>query len=217
MSFRRMAAWFGVAFVAVNVIGFALGGSPPAPEDGPAEIVRYIEDGGSTLKVGLLVSGLGMLLFLVYIAGFVAMVRSGDRARGEAYGLVVLLAAVLAAGLASVGLLANAVLALRGVSSLEPATTRLTWDLSMVAYGLGMTFVVPLGLASAVAVLQRGLLPRWFGYLSVVVGVLGFSGFASVVYGSNLSSLAFAGYAGLLVWVLAGAVALLREAEPQVA
>lgn len=217
MSYRRMAAWSAIGFVILNVAGFALGGSPPGPEDGPGAIAEYIDDGGTTLKAGLAVSALATLLFIPFIAGLVAAIRAGDRDRGEAYGLVVLIAAVLAGAFAGVGMLANAALALRGGTALDAPTTRLAWDLSMIAYGISMTFVVPLGLATAAAVLQRGILPRWFGTLSAVVGVVALSGFFSIVSGSTLSSLAFLGYAGLLVWTLAAGTAMLREPDPVVA
>ncbi|OFW66253.1 MAG: hypothetical protein A2Z12_05630 [Actinobacteria bacterium RBG_16_68_21] len=211
MSFRRMAGWAGVAFVAFNLVAFFVWGTPPDAEAPASEVAKYLADGGNAYKFGIVMAGLAMIFMVPFIAGFLIPFFRSDREHGEGYGVVVLGGILVSGAMYGVAIAANAALTLRGGFELDAATTRILWDFQYTAYAAAILAVPIFAGGAAIAIGKRGVMPAWFGYLSWVVALAGFTGIAGLVSGSGIGLLTLAGYVGLLLWTLAGGIALLRE------
>ncbi|HEX9977890.1 MAG TPA: hypothetical protein VGB41_04595 [Acidimicrobiia bacterium] len=211
MGFRKMAGWAGVMFVVLNVVAFFIWGTPPDADAPASEVAKYLADGGNTYKFGIGLSGIAVIFAVPFIAGFLIPFFRSDREHGEGYGVVVLGGFLVSGALYVVAVAVNAALALRGGFELDAATTRALWDLQYTAYALAILAVPIFAGGAARAIGKRGVMPAWFGYLSWVVALLGFTGIAGTVSGSGIGMLALAGYVGLLLWVLVAGIVLLRD------
>ncbi len=210
MGFRKTAAWFGIGFVLLEAAGYVLWGAPPATEAPASEIAAFFADAGIAPKVGAVLNALAYALAVPFIAGFVLPLVKNDREHGEGYGWVVFGGFLVTGATALVGLSGSFAQVLRGDVELDAATARAVSDLSSMAYGLAVVFMLVWAGATAVAVFKRGVMPRWFGALSALVALGGVSGIVSVV-SAGLGWVMAVGLVLLVVWVLAASVAMLRE------
>jgi len=211
VSFRKMAGWAGVLFVVFNMVAFFIWGTPPSADAPASEVATYLADGGNTYKFGVALTGIATIFMVVFIAGFLVPFFRSDREHGEGYGVMVLGGILVSGAMYVVAIAANAALVLRGGFELDAATTRALWDFQYVAYALAILAVPIFAGGAAMAIGKRSVMPAWFGYFSWVVALLGFTGVAGTVSGSNIGMLTLAGYLGLLLWTLAGGIVLLRD------
>jgi hypothetical protein len=210
MGFARTAACFGIGFVVLEVAGFVLWGSPPGTDAPASEITRYFADAGSVPKIGSVLNALAYALAVPFIVGFVVPFLKKDREHGEGYGWVVFGGFLVTGATALVGLSASFVQVLRGGAELDAATTRAVSDLSNMAYGLAILFMVVWAGGAAVAIFKRRVMPQWFGILSVLVALGGITGIVSVV-STGLGMVIVVGFVLLVLWVLAASVIMLRR------
>jgi hypothetical protein len=172
----RFGPLSGVVFVVLMVAGFVIAGSSPDPDAGSAKIARYLHDSSNYDKnVAAFFVLLAAMLFLL---GFFAALRSrlgqagrssgaGDLAFGAGVACTVFL--VLAIALFVAPLIA-AHDAPRHV--LEPGIYRLTQDLGYMIWVASVVVASLAVWATAAVTLQTRALPRWFGWFSVVIGVI---------------------------------------------
>ncbi len=210
MGFGRTAACFGIGFVVLEVAGFVLWGSPPATGASASEIIRYFAEAGSSPKIGTVLNALAYTLAMPFIVGFVLPFLKKDREYGEGYGWLVFGGFLVTGATALVGLSASFAQVLRGGAQLDAATIRALSDLSNMAYGLAILFMVVWAGAAAVAVFRRRVMPRWFGIFSVLAALGGFTGIVSVA-STRLGMVIDVGFVLLVLWVLGASVAMLRE------
>jgi hypothetical protein len=207
-GWERYAPLTGVLFVIFTVAGILVGMSD-APEDFPAkisEIVEYYQDDPGMIMLG---SWLGLVggFFLLWFGG---SLRAHLRDAGqERLGTVAFGGAVAAA---SVGLLidtANVAAAFRADEddTIDPATATALYDFANTAIGgaLPIAMAVFVG-ATGIAALRSGALPRWLGFVSLVI-VLGLLTF--------FIAWAFTGVG--LLWVLVVSIMLFRAQTPAAA
>jgi hypothetical protein len=210
----RLPALAGFAFVAATVVCIGLSAGGPTPGDSASELATSLSssDFADRMRTAALLYGVGAAAFVVFLVGLAQRVRHVVRrlaaARPDRSGLV------LPAGMVVIGLeLVSAALI-----AAYPETVRLfgaanATDVSValviqtvswwVAEYAGLVAVVMMA-ATGVAGVRNGSLPRWFGWMSLATAVL--SLVASVV---NLAPIA------LIVWTLAGSIALLSSpSEP---
>lgn len=211
MSFRKMAGWAGVLFVVLNVVAFAMFGTPPDADAPASEVAAYVVDGGNAYKVGIALTGIATIFMALFIAGFLVPFFRSDREHGEGYGVVVLSGALLAGAVSTVGLAAGAVLALREGAELDAATTRALWDLQYIGYGLAILAVPIFAGGAAMAIRKRGVMASWFGAVSWLVAIAGFTGIASIVSGAGIAMLTLVGFLAMMVWILAAGIVLIRD------
>jgi hypothetical protein len=211
MGFRRTAACFGIGFVVFEVAGYVLWGSPPGTGDSAAQIARYFADAGSLPKIGSVLNAVAYVLAVPFIAGFILPLLEKDREHGESYGWLVIGGFLVTGATALVGLSASFAQVLRGGAELDAAATRAVSDVSNMAYGLAIFFMVLWAGAAALATLKRRVMPRWFGMFSVLAALGGISGIITVV-STRLGMAIEVGFVLLVLWVLAASVVMLREA-----
>lgn len=169
VALDRMAPLTGMAFLALLIASFIVGGAPPEVGDPPRTVVAFWRDHENAQIVAALLGG-AAAVFLVWFGGVVqTRLRGSERGSGRlattAFGGFVLAAA---GGLALSGLQFTAAHTAGKVPAAVTQTLSvLNKDFFLLLDG-GVVIVV---FATAAAILRGGALPRWFGYLSLVVGV----------------------------------------------
>lgn len=188
----------GVAFVVLMVIGAILGGEPPDVTSPVEEIVDYYSDDSGTITAGAITLGLGTI-FLVFFAG--ALSSAVRRAQGELRTLPVLV--IVGAGVFATGIAIDTTITLalaQAVDDIEPLavqTLQAFWDYDFMAIAVGaIVFFV----STSIAIIQTGLLARWFAWLGILAAIL------------MLTPIFWVGFIAAGLWILAASVTLtLRE------
>jgi hypothetical protein len=211
-SAGRLAAVAGVGFVVLNLAGGVIHGSEPDPTASVAAITAFYRHHHSAIIGSLLVGAIASL-FLLLVAVVVAdRLRAADRRLAAA---VVL--ASFAAGMAA-SILSGAVeigLAQTAVHTSNPSFVRGAYSWVVT---LNTSPYLFLALASLAIVLGgRGVLPRWFLWVNVLVAVLTLLGGIAVgtsgFFASNDGgAIVFAGLA-LYVWALTAGWILWRRPQ----
>jgi hypothetical protein len=180
MTFRwweRWGAGLGVVAIAFWVISFAVGGSSPSTDDSNAKIASwYVSHSHQTRQIiGFFVFLAGVLLFF----GFLAALR-GRLVVAEG-GPAWLTALAYAAGVASAVLWIVAISLFTAPafmvndtkpSNLDPNTFRMISDLGYQVWVAAVIVGAVLVWATSAIALRARILPRWFGWLGVIVGVI---------------------------------------------
>ena len=200
-TWTRRAPWAGVAFLVLAAAGNALQGSTPALHGDTEAVAEFYTDKGTAIAVGMMLS----LVSVFFLAWFLGSLRRHLAAAEGPDGWVTPVA--WAGGVATAALLA-AGFALNSAGALRARETGISGDVAAVFYdaslaltGLAASLTMAVLLsATAVVTLQSGTLPRWFGWTSAVLAVIGI-----VTPVSFVLSLLFP------LWVAVAAVLLARH------
>ncbi len=217
MSFRKMAGFAGLAFVVLFVTSsFVYGGEPlldwATPTAGVEQIAgRIFEHGsGSYLLAGAL-RAFGAVALIPFAAGFAMPFFTSDREHYEGFGVLIVAALVAASTTIGAALAALTTFGL-WVEDLDESSMRALWDLSKAAYAFSILLVIPAAGGAAAAIMRHGMMPRWFGYLSGVVALLGLSAIAGFLeFKGDEPMVVLAGFLGILGWVLTASIVMIRE------
>jgi Domain of unknown function (DUF4386) len=180
MSLEARARWAplaGPVFVALMVLGFIITGDSPAPDDSNSQIASYL---GDDSKYDKNIAGFFFVLAAtLFLVGFFAALRARlAEAEGERGGLAAL---AYGAGIASAVLMVVAIFVFispvfaahdAGRNVLDPGIYRLTQDLGYMLWVASVVVGALTVWATSALALRTGVLPRWFGWAGVVVGVL---------------------------------------------
>jgi hypothetical protein len=216
MSGNRWERWAGLAglvFVGAIVATFFV---PSTPELGvaDAELVTAVGDDARGLAAGVYLLGLAAAAFIVFATGLASRLRSGEGERaGSSIGVV-------ASGVAfsTVMLVASSVtlaLAAAGREGRDAAAVRALFELDEVMF-LPAGFALAVCLLSAAAgILTTRTFPAWLGWAAAVLGAGYLVGLLGVMSsddeGGPLGIVYFFDLLLSMLWILAGAVVLLRE------
>lgn len=208
MEFRRMAGIAGIAMVVLMVGSFVAFGEPPSASASADDIAKYVADSDGFL-IGNALTALGVALMLPFVAGFSAPFLASDRDHGEGFGT--LIAGSLFVSAAGIGIAAAgfAALGLR-IEQFEGGSVRALWDGGNAIYGFSMLMLLPAAGGAAMGIMKHGLLPRWFGYLSVVVALLGLTAIPGFLTDGEGGTAVLGGFLGLLVWILVASILMMR-------
>lgn len=206
MSWERLAALAGLAFVILYVAAFALG-----IEVGPSdrEILDYYGDSSHRARevvAFFLIAGAG-LAFVVFATGLRTLIARAEQETGTLAaftwaGGITCAVLVLAGNAVS---RATAFAAMSDEFQLDPNTRRLVEDVGFLLFASGALAAILLVVAVSLAALRHRVLPRWLGWA-------GFPAAALLTLG-----VAFVGFLVLAVWVLTVSAALaLRRSSARV-
>jgi hypothetical protein len=211
LSARRLGALAGLVAVVLDIAGGVVHGSPPALTATTATITNFYRAHHSAVLTSLIMAAIGFVLLIPWASALAGELR--DAGRQVAAGT--LLASI--AGAAAVSVLCGGfelgVAQAAARRTIDPGFIRGTYMFAASLYPTPYFFVA---LAAATVVLGgRGVLPSWFAWLSVVVGVLNVlgglavrtSGFFALNDGG---AIVLAGLA-LAVWVVAAGWILWRR------
>jgi hypothetical protein len=206
VTWERLAAITGVAFVVLYVAAFGLGIEVGASD---REILDYYADSANRAKevVAFFLIAAAALAFLIFAGSLRSMIARAEQDR-----------AVLAA-LAWSGGIASAVLVLAGNAvsratafaamsddfELDPNLRRLAEDAGFLLFVSGALAAILLVVAVSLAALRHGVLPGWLGWA-------GFPAAALLTL-----AIAFVGFLVLALWVLAVSAALAFRRVPATA
>lgn len=198
---RRTAPLGGLVFLVLAVAGNALQGATPPLHGNPDEVADFYLDKATAIAVGMMLS----LISVFFLAWFLAALREALSLAEGPDGWLSALA--WGGGMATVALLAagfslNSAGALRArESGISPDVAAVFYDSGLALVGLASTVTMAVLLAAtAVVILRTGAMPRWFGWVTAVLAVLGL-----VTPVSFLLSLLFP------LWVAVAAVLLVRS------
>lgn len=203
---RRDPWWIpltGALFLVLLITSFVVGGEPPDADSPAREIVEHYVDNKDAVIVGAMLSGLAASLF-VFFAGYLRKVLR--RAEGE--GGVLSTVALVGAGILATGAAIDATISFalaEAAGEVDPAAVQALqalWDNDFVPMAVGLQVFL---LAAGLSIVRHGALPKWLGWLAVMLGVLA------------VTPAGFVAFMGGALWVLAASVLLalgLRRAEP---
>ena len=166
-----LVALTGAAFVVLVIVAFVVGGEPPtASEDSAQEVVDFYVDNETEQMVGAVLAGLAGTLFVFFGAYLRRLLRAAEGERGMLSAATFAGAIIFATGLAVDGTITFALTDTAG--DIDPAATQALsalWNNDFLPLAMGLQiFLLGLGLS----VLSSAALPKWVGWIAIVLGVL---------------------------------------------
>ena len=171
----------GVAFIVVGIISFIVGGEPKSADEPVKEIVAFYVDNKGSVQAGAFI-GVGASVLLIFFGAYLRRVLRAGAEPGEMLSLVSFIGLVVV----SVGFAIDTTILIalsEAADDVDPVAVQslqALWDNDFVPIMLGvLTFLWATGLS----VIRSGVLPKWLGWVMVVLGILGVTpiGFVSVI------------------------------------
>jgi len=190
----RFAPLTGVVFVVLTIVVFSVGGSTPGDHDRAVKVAAFYaqhHDKHTTLAVILAVAVPFLLLFVSSLrqdlrrAGGTGQLANAAFAGGVVAGAGFALLATVHLALADAGA------SLKTLATTQALNVLDNNDFLPAAAGSGL-----LVFAAGLSVVRHGGLPKWFGWVGVVLGVLTFT------------PAGFFGFLGCGLWILVAAILL---------
>ena len=199
----RFAALTGLAFVILVIVSLAVSGEPPDPaESDVQEIIDFYVDNKSAVFVSSLLEALAATM-LVFFAGYLRdHLRAAEGGGGHWLSSLVLVGAtIIAVGLA-IDATINFALA-ETADDVDPAAVEALsalWSNDFIPIALGTQVLM---LAAGIAVVMHGALPKWLGWIALLLGVL------------SVTPIGFVGVLGAALWIAVVSLLLtLRRPSP---
>ncbi|MDX6223968.1 MAG: hypothetical protein QOJ92_762 [Frankiales bacterium] len=182
------------------IIGVALEGSTPGEKSSGKAVMSYYTDHKNAGLTGVFLTPLLVLLLLLFFSHLRALARGLDGQGGAAPTLMIS-GAVLWAG----GALLGSSLALALVSSSDHGQSQVAQTLNVLSAADWVPFIGGIAvtlIGAGMTVLSTAVLPRWLGWVALVVGVISLAGPGG-----------FLGFFVAPLWMLVAGV-LLSRAQP---
>jgi hypothetical protein len=183
----RFAPLTGVIFIALAVGGGITGGSTPSSGTPGAQVISFYETNQTIEQVSDYLFAFAAVFFLFFAGALHGLLRRNER---TAVLSVVGLggAVVLAAGLAGLAGLAFSLAGNPG--KLDPAAAQALNEIGGAFYIPLAVGAVGFSVASGIAIIRSGLMPRWLGWAAIVIAVV------------SVTPVGWVGLIALAVWVL---------------
>jgi hypothetical protein len=190
----------GVAFVVLAIVAGLIGGEPPDASSPVREIIDHYDDNRGSIWAASFV-GVAAVVLLVFFGAYLrAVLSAAEGPNGMLSALTLVGTAVVAVGLA-IDLTITIALA-EAVDDIEPAAVQALqalWDNDFIPISLGaLIFLISTGLS----IVLHGALPRWLGWIALVLAVIGFT------------PLGFVAFLGAGIWIAIVSVMLALRRRP---
>lgn len=201
---RRIPLVAGTAFTVLVGAGNALQGATPSLHGDAKAVAEFYEARPSLISLGMSLS----LISVFFLAVFLVALRGRIEGVGGSAGFLSAMAwagGVSAMAALTGGFALNALGALRGRADgqIAPESAVVFYEGGLALTGLAATLCLAVLLApTAVAALRYGALPRWLGYLTAALAMLGI-----------ITPISFLLFLLFPLWVLAASIVMFR-AEP---
>ena len=170
----------GVAFIVLVIVSFIVGGEPPDADEPVREIVDFYIDDKDSIQVGAMI-GVGATLLLVFFGAYLRKVLRAGAPEGE------MLSLVSFAGLVVVGvgfaidttILFALAEAADDIDPVGVQALQALWDNDFVPIMLGLLMFL---WATGLAAIRTGALPKWLGWVMILLGVLGLTPIGFVAF-----------------------------------
>jgi hypothetical protein len=189
----------GVAFIALVIIGFAVGGEPPDADQPAQEIVDHYVDNKDSVQAGVFLSAVAAAVFLFFAGYLRKVLRAAEGETGTLPAVALAGATVMATG-AGIDAMISFTLA-ETADNIEPSAVQALqalWDNDFIPFIIGAGVFL---LASGISIVRHGALPRLLGWIGIVLGVL------------TLTPIGFVGFLGGAAWVLVASVIMTLQAR----
>jgi hypothetical protein len=213
-TWDKLAAAGGIVGVVLFIVAGVLYGSPPGVDEDAQSVASFFSDSRGQILTSVFLQGLGVLAVLWFVAALVTAMRDAGESRlaTAAFGAFLLAFAVGGtAAIARAGLAYS--IADEGIDVVLPLYhLTVVFDVFTNILGAGLF------LAVGGATLRTGLFPRWWGWLSVLAGlvqIVGATAWARDGFWSPTGGAAFICFIVFLVWMLVTSTLLtlkMREA-----
>jgi len=171
----------GMGFVLLGIVSFIVGGEPKSADEPVGEIVDYYVDNKDSIQVAAFI-GVAAILLLVFFGAYMRGVLRAAASEREILSLVSFLGlVVIAVGFAIDTTILIALSEAAGdIDPVAAQSLQALWDNDFVPLVLGVLMFL---WATGLAVIRTGALPKWLGWVMVVLGVLGLTpiGFVAAI------------------------------------
>ena len=202
MNRNLIAPLTGIAFIIFAIASiFVGGGEPPNVKDDTAqEIAKHYADNKDEIMLSSILAGIAMTA-LIFFAGYLRKVLSAAAGGASMFpGIVLAGASIMAVGLAIDTTISFALAdAADDVDPVAVQSLQMLWDNDFVPIALGTVVFL---LSAGLAIVETGALPRWLGWVAVVLAIVGLTpvGWAAFLIGA--------------VWIVVVSVLLTMRARP---
>jgi hypothetical protein len=189
----------GVAFIVVVFIGFFVAGEPPEADQPTREIVEHYVDDKDAVQLGALLAVIAGGL-LIFFGNHLRQVLRGAEGRRETVSAVVLVGAATMAIGGAIDATISFALA-EAADDIDPSgvqALQALWDNDFMPVALGAGVFL---LSSGVSIVSSGALPKWLGWIAIVLGVVTFT------------PVGFVSFPGGAIWILIVSVMLTVRAR----
>jgi hypothetical protein len=163
----------GLAFFALTLIGFAVGGETPGIGDSPQEVVNFYRDHHDAQMWATFLVAFGTPFLGIFVAHLWAMLR----AAGAPWAWTTLVAIGGSVAIAGFLLLAGVHLSITEAAdkNYSPQSLRALHALDNDLFFPAAGGVALMMIGAGVSLMRSALLPRWLGIVALVIGILGFT------------------------------------------
>ena len=171
----------GVGFVLLGIVSFIVGGEPKSADEPVGEIVEYYVDNKDSIQVAAFIKVAATLL-LVFFGAYLRRVLRAAGPEAEILSLVSFLGLVVVAVFLAIDTTILIALS-EAADDIDPVAVQslqALWDNDFVPLVLGVLMFL---WATGLAVIRTGALPKWLGWVMIVLGVLGLTpiGFVAAI------------------------------------
>ncbi len=202
MKLPRFAPLTGIAFVVLLIVGFGpVGGNSPGSDDSASKISAFYHDHQTKEVVAAVIVALAVIFLAMFVVALRDYLR-GDGAGGDFWPTVALVGGVVSVAGFCLAITVHAALVDGGHNQLPgDAMVALNavdnWDFFAFAFPLT---ILLFGVAGAT--LKAGAdLPKWLGWLALVIGILFFAG-----------PVGFIAFLLTGIWIIIASVVMYRRA-----
>ena len=161
----------GVLFVALLILSFIVGGEPPDADEPVQEIVEHYVDNDVEIWVSTGIGGVAMLSLLFFGAYLRRLLSAAEGPGGMLSALVLTATAIMAVGGAIDATISVALVEAAGdVDPVAVQTLQALWDNDFVPIALGIELLF---LSVGLSILKYGALPKWLGWVAILLAVVG--------------------------------------------
>jgi hypothetical protein len=171
----------GVGFIVVGIVSFIVGGEPKSADDPVREIVAFYVDNKDSVQAGAFI-GVAATVLLVFFGAYLRRILREGAEEGEMLSLVSFIGVVIVAvGLAiDTTILVALSEAADDINPVAVQSLQALWDNDFVPLVLGVLLFL---WGTGLSVIRSGVLPKWLGWVMIVLGVVGVTpiGFVSAI------------------------------------
>jgi hypothetical protein len=171
----------GVGFIVLGIVSFIVGGEPKSADHPVREIVDFYVDNKDSVQAGAFI-GVAATVLLVFFGAYLRRFLRAAAGEGEMLSLVSFIGiAIVAVGFAiDTTILIALTEAVDDINPVAVQSLQALWDNDFVPLALGVLLFL---WGTGLSVIRTGVLPKWLGWVMLVLGVLGLTpiGFVSAV------------------------------------
>jgi hypothetical protein len=171
LSAQKVAGIFGLIFVVLTLVGGFIAPFPPDPDEAPAKFLAYYARNRSILLAQAVISLAGIIAVFPFVGGFWNKLRAADGEGGilaisaiAAFILTGAIATILSAWTGGLAMLAN-----NGLD--ETNAKAFTFVFDFIGNGIYAPLAA-MSLSSGYLFVTKGGLPKWGGWLGIVLGIV---------------------------------------------